>query len=200
MGKASWAVVNPQSGSGNATVNVSSDKPHTGRNVRTTILTITAANVEAKTVAVTQQGKPAYVDAQDNATAEKGGANVTISGKSNSKKLTFTLGTGNLNVSLPSNYTAGGVSTKNGSEINGDPGASAEYDFSIVLSVPANTGISEQTKQIIVTDENGHTDTCLLTQTAGDAYLSVSKTAVELAYTGEAVSFDVLSNTSWIIS
>lgn len=200
MGKASWAVVNPQSGSGNATVNVSSDKPHTGRNVRTTILTITAANVEVKTVAVTQQGKPAYVDAQDNATAEKGGANVTISGKSNSKKLTFTLGTGNLNVSLPSNYTAGGVSTKNGSEINGDPGASAEYDFSIVLSVPANTGISEQTKQIIVTDENGHTDTCLLTQAAGDAYLSVSKTAVELAYTGEAVSFDITSNTSWVIS
>ena len=200
MGKASWAVVNPQSGSGKATVNVSSDKPHTGRNVRSTVLTITAANVEAKTVEVTQQGKPAYVDAQDNATAEKGGANVTISGKSNSKKLTFTLGTGNLNVSLPSNYTAGGVSTKNGSEINGDPGASAEYDFSIVLTVPANTGISEQTKQIIVTDENGHTDTCLLTQTAGDASLSVSKTAIELAYTGEAVSFEVMSNTSWIIS
>lgn len=200
MGKASWAVVNPQSGSGNATVNVSSDKPHTGRNVRTTVLTITAANVEAKTVSVTQQGKPAYVDAQDNATAAKGGANVTISGKANSKKLTFTLGTGNLNVSLPSNYTAGGISTKNGSEIDGDPGAAAEYDFSIVLTVPANTGINEQTKQIIVTDENGHTDTCLLTQTAGDASLSVSKTTIELAYTGEAVSFDVMSNTSWIIS
>ena len=50
MAKASWAVVNPSQGSGNATVNVSSNAPHTGRNVRTTVLTITAANVEAKTV------------------------------------------------------------------------------------------------------------------------------------------------------
>ena len=111
MTKASWAVVNPSQGSGNATVNVSSNAPHTGRNVRTTVLTITAANVEAKTVNVTQQGKPAYVDAQANVTAEKGGQNVTIRGKANSAKLTFSLGTGNLNVSLPTNYTAGGVST-----------------------------------------------------------------------------------------
>ena len=200
MAKANWAKVSPQSGSGNATVNVSSEAPHTGRSVRTTVLTITAANVEARTVAVTQQGKPAYVDAQDTATAAKGGQNVTISGKANSAKLTFTLGTGNLAVTLPANYTAGGVSTSNGSAISGDPGAAAEYDFSIVLTVPANDGVTELTRQIIVTDENGKTDTCLLTQTAGDATLTVSKTAIELAYTGEAVSFDITSNTSWVIS
>lgn len=199
MAKATWAVVNPSQGSGNATVSVSSSAPHTGRSVRTTTLTITAANVAEKTVAVTQQGKPAYVDAQESATAAKGGQNVTISGKANSAKLTFTLGTGTLNVTLPSQYTAGGVKTNNGNAISGDPGASAEYDFSIVLSVPANTGTATLTRQIIVTDENGKTDTCLLTQTAGDATLTVSKTSIELAYTGEAVSFDITSNTSWVI-
>ena len=200
MAKANWAIVSPQNGSGNATINVSSNAPHTGRNVRTTVLTITAANVEAKTVAVTQQGKPAYVDVIDNAAAEKGGQNVTISGKANSAKLTFSLGTGTLNVALPENYVAGGVSTKNGDAISGDPGAAAEYDFSIVISVPSNDGVDEMSRQIIVTDENGHTDTCLLTQTAGDAMLVVSKSAIELAYTGEAVSFDITSNTSWVIS
>lgn len=200
MAKAGWVKVSPEQGSGNATVNVSSPSPHTGRNVRSTTLTITAANVDAKTVSVTQQGKPAYVDAQDNATAAKAGQNVTISGKANSAKLTFSLGTGSLNVSLPANYTAGGVSTSNGQAIEGDPGATAEYNFSIVLVVPANDTIGELTRQIIVTDENGKTDTCLLTQTAGDATLTVSKTAIELAYTGEAVSFEVMSNTSWIIS
>lgn len=199
MAKASWAVVNPSQGSGNATVSVSSDAPHTGRSVRTTTLTITAANVAEKTVAVTQQGKPAYVDTQEVATAEKGGQNVTISGKANSAKLTFTLGTGNLNISLPAKYTAGGVQTNNGVAISGDPGASAEYNFSIVIAVPSNTGTSTLTRQIIVTDENGKTDTCLLTQTAGDATLVVSKTSIELAYTGEAVSFDITSNTSWVI-
>ena len=200
MSKAGWVKVTPESGSGNATVNVSSNAVHTGRSVRSTVLTITAANVEPKTVSVTQQGKPAYVDAQDNATAAKEGQNVTISGKANSAKLTFSLGTGNLDVSLPANYTAGGVSTSNGSAISGDPGATMEYDFSIVLNVPANDDVDELTRQIIVTDENGNTDTCLLTQAAGEARLTVSKTAIELAYTGEAVSFNVTSNTSWIIS
>lgn len=200
MAKAGWVKVSPEQGSGNATVNVSSPSPHTGRNVRSTTLTITAANVDAKTVSVTQQGKPAYVDAQDNATAAKTGQNVTISGKANSAKLTFSLGLGSLNVTLPSGYTAGGVSTSNGQDIAGDPGATAEYNFSIVLVVPANETIGELTRQIIVTDENGKTDTCLLTQTAGNATLTVSKTAIELPYTGEAVSFEVMSNTSWIIS
>lgn len=200
MAKANWAVVNPQRGSGNATVNVSSNAPHTGRNVRTTTLTITAANVEAKTVSVTQQGKPAYVDAIDNATAEKGGQNITISGKSNAAKLVFSLGSGNLNITLPTQYTAGGVKTDNGTAISGDPGDAAEYDFSIVISVPFNASTGELTRQIIVSDGEGHTDTCLLTQTAGDAALSVSKTSIELAYTGEAVSFDITSNTSWTIS
>lgn len=200
MAKANWAVVSPSQGSGNATVNVSSSAAHTGRNVRTTVLTITAANVAAKTVNVTQQGKPAYVDAIDNAAAEKGGQNVTISGKSNAAKLKFSLGTGELQVTLPDKYTAGGVQTNNGTAISGDPGASAEYDFSIVITVPENTTVGELTRQIIVSDGDGHTDTCLLTQTAGDAMLVVSKTAIELAYTGEAVSFDITSNTSWVIS
>lgn len=200
MAKAGWVKVTPESGSGNATVNVSSSAVHTGRNVRSTVLTITAANVDAKTVSVTQQGKPAYVDTQDNATAAKGGQNVTISGTANSAQLTFSLGTGSLNVTLPASYTAGGVSTPNGQAIAGDPGATTEYNFSIVLTVPANETIGELSRQIIVTDENGKTDTCLLSQTAGDATLSVSKSAIELAYTGEAVSFEVISNTSWTIS
>ena len=200
MAKANWVVVNPSSGSGNKTINVSSSAEHTGRSVRSSILTITAANVEAKTVNVTQQGKPAYVDSQDNATAQKSGQNVTISGKANSAKLTFSLGTGNLEVTLPSTYTAGGISTNNGAAISGDPGATAEYDWSIVINVPENTTIGELTKQIIVEDEGGHTNTCLLTQAAGDAYLTVTKTAIELTYQGTAVSFGVESNTSWIIS
>jgi len=200
MVKASWAVVNPSSGSGNKTVNVSSSSEHTGRSARTTTLTITAANVDAKTVTVTQSGKPVYTDVQDSASAAKSGQNVTIRGKANSQKLTFSLGSGTLAVELPSSYTAGGVSTNNGTNITGDPGATAEYDFSIVINVPENETIEELTRQIIVTDEGGNSDTCLLTQAVGDATLSVSKTSIELDYTGAAVSFDITSNTSWTIS
>lgn len=201
MAKANWAVVNPQSGSGDKTVNVSSSTEHTGRNARSTILTITAANVDPQTVNVTQQGKPEFTNNNsDTATAGKAGQNVTISGVSNSKKLTFTLGTGDLAISLPTKYTAGGVETNNGSEITGDPGATAQYNWSIVITVDENTTINSMSKQIIVTDEGGNTDTCVLTQSAGDAYLTVSKTAIELTYQGTAVSFNVESNTSWTIS
>ena len=201
MAKANWAVVNPSSGSGNKTINVSSSSEHTGRSARSTVLTITAANVEAKTVNVTQQGKPEFTNNNsDTATAIKGGQNVTISGVSNSKKLTFSLGTGDLNITLPTSFTAGGVTTANGTAINGDPGATAQYNWSIVITVGENTTISSMSKQIIVTDEGGNTDTCVLTQAAGDAYLTVSKSAIELTYQGTAVSFNVESNTSWTIS
>lgn len=201
MAKANWAVVNPSSGSGNKTINVSSSAEHTGRNARSTVLTITAANVEAKTVNVTQQGKPEFTNNNsDTATAVKGGQNVTISGVSNSRKLTFSLGTGDLPISLPTKYTVGGVETNNGSEITGDPGATAQYIWSIVITVAENTTISSMSKQIVVTDEGGNTDTCVLTQAAGNAYLTVSNSSIELTYQGTAVSFNVESNTSWTIS
>lgn len=201
MAKADWAVVNPSSGSGNKTVNVSSSTEHTGRSARSTILTISAANVESKTVTVNQAGKPEYVqNNSDTATASKDGQNVTISGVSNSKKLTFSLGTGDLEISLPETYTAGGVSVNNGTEITGDPGATAQYNWSIVITVAANTTVASKSKQIIVTDEGGNTDTCVLTQAAGSATLSVSKTSVDLTYQGTAVSFDITSNTSWTIN
>ena len=200
MAKADWVVVNPSSGSGSKTVNVSSSTEHTGRNARSTILTISAANVESKTVTVNQSGKPEYTqNDSDTATASKDGQNVTISGVSNSKKLTFSLGTGELGISLPATYTAGGVSVNNGVEITGDPGATAQYNWSIVITVAANTAVDSKSKQIIVTDEGGNTDTCVLTQAAGSATLSVSKTTVDLTYQGTAVSFDITSNTSWTI-
>ena len=201
MAKASWAVVNPSQGSGNKTVNVSSDGEHTGREVRSTTLTITAANVTPVNVTVNQAGKPAYVqNNSDTASAAKGGQNVTISGTANSKKLTFSLGTGDLSISLPSTYTAASLSTNNGAEISGDPGATQEYNWSIVITVAANAGVTELSRQIIVTDEGGNTDTCVITQAAGSATLTVNKTTIELDYQGTAQSFDITSNTSWTIS
>lgn len=200
MAKANWVNVNPESGSGSKTVNVSSNGEHTGRTVRSTILTITAANVESKTVTVNQLGKPEFVEnTSDTATANKEGQNVTISGISNSKKLTFSLGTGDLSISLPSTYTAGGISVNNGAEITGDPGATAQYNWSIVINVPVNSVVFEKSRQIIVTDEGGNTDICTLTQAAGSATLSVDKTTIELTYQGTTVSFNVTSNTSWTI-
>lgn len=200
MAKPSWIKTNPSSGSGNATVAVSSATEHTGRVTRTGVLTFKAANVKDVVRTINQAGKPEYVDIDDAASADKAGKTVTISGMSNSKKLTFTLSTnGDLAITLPSTYTANSVSTTNGANISGDPGASAEYPFSISISVPANTTTSAKTRQIIVTDEAGHTDTCTLTSAAGDAYLTVQLGDINLGWEGRAETVTVESNTSWTV-
>lgn len=200
MAKANWVKVNPSQGSGDATVNVSSTSEHTGRKARTTTLTWKAANVADVVRNVSQAGKPEYVDIDDAASADKGGKVVTISGVSNSAKLTFSFGTGDLtNISLPNTYIANSVSTSNGSAISGDPGASAEYNFSISITVPANNDTTAKTRQIIVTDEAGNRDVCTLTSAAGDAYVTVQSGTIELDYKGTAVPWTVQSNTSWTI-
>lgn len=199
MAKASWLSVSPTSGSGNANVNVSTQQPHTGRLARTTVLTWKAANVSNVVRNVSQAGKPEYVDIDDAASASKEGKVVTISGVSNAAKLTFSLGTGSLNVTLPSSYTANSVSTSNGAAISGDPGAAKEYNFSIAINVPANAGTTELSRQIIVTDGAGHQDVCLLTLAAGEPYITIAEGTIELDYKGTAVTIEVKSNTTWTV-
>ena len=198
MAKANWLKVDPEKGSGNGSVNVTSVSPHTGRTVRTTTLTFTAAGVENITRDVSQAGKPEYVDIAENAASNKSGQTVTISGKSNSSKLTFSLGSGSLMVSLPSSYTANSVTTSNGAAISGDPGASSEYNFSISIVVPENTGITSLSRQVIVTAADGKTDTCTLTLAAGDPYLRVAIGTIELGWEGTTpVAVSIESNTAW---
>ena len=199
MAKANWVKVSPSQGSGDANVNVSSTAPHTGRVARTSVLTWKAANVADIQRTVNQAGKPAYVDIDNTASADKAGKVVTISGVSNSKKLTFSLGTGDLELALPSTYIANSVTTNNGTAISGDPGAAAEYNFSIVFTVPANESITAKTRQIIVTDEAGNRDTCTLTSAAGDAFVTVAEGTIELDWEGTAVTVAVQSNTTWSI-
>ena len=186
------------SGSGDANVNVSANT-HSGRVMRTTVLTWKAANVEDVVRTVHQAGKPEYVDIDDAASADKAGKVVTISGVSNSQKLTFKLGTGNLQITLPSKYTANSMQTTNGANISGDPGAVTEYPFSITITVPANESTSALSRQIIVTDGAGHQDVCVLTSAAGDAYITIAEGDIELDYLGTPVTIAVESNTNWTV-
>lgn len=202
MAKANWVKVNPASGSGNATVNVSSTNEHTGRKARTSTLTWKAANVTDIIRSVSQAGKPEK-DAlvfDSAASADKGGKLVTISGVSNSEKLTFSFGTGDLtDITLPLTYMANSISTNNGAAISGDPGAAAEYNFSIAITVPENNEIAAKTRQVIVEDGAGNRAICTLTSAAGDAYVTVQEGTIELDYHGTPVPWTVESNTTWSI-
>ena len=206
MAHASWLVPSKNSGSGNDTVNVTAGSNNTGRNARSTNLTFMAANCPDVVGVVTQAGKPEFVTLQATAAVDKTGVvTLTISGTSNSSKLTFSLASGGtLPLTLPSSYTANSVATNNGSAISGDPGGTAEFPFSIAFSnIAANPSITAKSVQLIVTDNAGHTATCTITQAAGDPTLSVSPSSVQLdwnaATEGTSASFAVTSNTNWTI-
>ncbi len=205
MAYSAWLVPSKTSGSGNDTVNVTAGSDNTGRNARSTNMTFKAANCEDVVRQVTQAGKPEFVTIAGTAAIDKTGGTITISGVSNSKKLTFSLASGGtLVLTLPANYTANSVSTANGAAISGDPGASAEYAFSIQFAnVGANPDITAKSVQLIVTDDAGHTATCTITQAAGDPTLAVSPASVTLdwnAYSeSTSASFTVTSNTNWTV-
>lgn len=199
MAKADWIKLSQASGSGNADVQVSSLSGHSGRSPRSTILSFKGANVKTETRNVYQAGRPEYVDVEDSKAVEKEGKTITITGISNSSKLTFSLGTGNLSVSLPTTYLANSLSTNNGAAIQGDPGAVSAFNFSISIVVPANETINQKTRQIIVTDAAGNTDVCELMLAGGDAYLRVSEGDINLDYNGTPVTVRVESNISWTI-
>lgn len=201
MAYSSWLQPDKLSGNGNDTVNVSALSNNTGRNSRSTNVTFSAANCEDVVRTVVQAGKPETTTMQSTAAATQAGGTVTISGTSNSSKLTFTLGTGNLNITLPASYTAAGGTTNNGAAITGDPGAAQEFAFSIAFSVSGNASTTSKSRQVIVTDNAGNTSTCTLTQAAGEAYLVVTPTSVEIPWdASESKSFTVESNTNWSIS
>jgi len=205
MAYSAWLVPSKVQGSGNDTVNVTAGSNNTGRNARSTKMTFKAANCPDVVRQVTQAGKPEFVTMQASASIDKVGGTVTITGTTNSSKLTFSLASGGtLVLTLPSSYTANSVSTNNGDSISGDPGATQEFPFSIQFaSVGANPDVTAKSCQLIVTDDAGHTATCTITQAAGDPTLSVSPASVTLdwdAYTeSTSASFSVTSNTNWTI-
>ncbi len=202
MAHASWVEPNKTSGSGNDTVSWTG-QVHTGRSSRTTTAIFSASGVESKTLTIIQAGKTEFVDIADTSAIGKSGGSVTITGTSNSSKLTFSLtGNNNINLTLPASYLAASVSTTNGAAITGDPGATQEYTFSITFTgISANGTTSALSSQLTVTTNNGTTDTCAITQAAGDPYLTISPTTINLTAAGVADnSVTVSSNTSWSVS
>lgn len=205
MAYASWANPNKTSGNGNDTVSWSASE-HTGRSSRTTTATFSASGVEAKTLTIIQSGKTEFVSFSDStATVSKEGGTLTITGTSNSSKLTFALtGTNGIGLTLPASYTANSVSTSNGAAITGDPGASQQYTFSITFTgIGENTTIASKVSQLTVTPNSGSSDaqTCTITQAAGDAYLTISPNTITIPAAGTpAQSVTVSSNTNWTIS
>lgn len=160
-------------------------------------------NGGAKKALVVNQAAAAEVVRSDspNASVQKTGGNVTITGKSNSTKLTFAVTPAEenrLTLLLPANYTAAGKTTANGEVIADDPGASGEFVWSITISnVPANVTIEELTATLNVTAAGGQTANVTVTQAAGDSTIELDNETINLDVNGTQQTVNVTSNDSW---
>lgn len=199
--KFGFVTVDPVSGSGDQAVNFSGEK-HTGRLQRTINLTVTT-NGGAKKALVVNQAAAAEVVRSDspNASVQKTGGNVTITGKSNSTKLTFAVmpaEKNGLTLQLPANYTAAGKTTANRAVIADDPGAAGEFVWSITFSgVPANVTTEELTATLKVTAAGGQVAYVTVTQAAGDSTIELDKEIINLDANGTQQTVNVTSNDSW---
>ena len=166
----------PKTGTGNAKISISCSE-RTGR-VDTSPVTFTAKMdgfSVSKSVSVVQAGKPEFVTINNSAVAvAKKGETVTITGVSNTSKLSFSCP--NDEVTFNS-YTANGTSATNGVAIEGDPGASAQYAFSIPVTISANTTESSKRYTMTVTTESEEVATVVFTQIASDFTYDLTLTA-----------------------
>lgn len=201
MAYASWVTPDKVSGNGNDSV-AWTGSAHTGRTARQTTASFAASGVESKVLTIIQAGKTEFVTIDATAAVDKTGGTLTIHGVSNSSKLTFSLtGQNGIGLVLPSSYKANSVNTNNGTAITGDPGAVQEYAFEITFTgIAENTSISSLVSQLTVKTNNNQSAVCDITQAAGDAYLTISPSTINLTAAGTAVSVTVSSNTSWTIS
>lgn len=199
--KIGFVTVDPVSGSGDQAVSISGDK-YTGRLERTANLIVVTNGGVQKALVVNQAAAAESVTSDSpTATVAKTGGNVTITGKSNSTKLTFAATPAEengLTLQLPENYTAAGKQTANGAVIADDPGATGEFVWSITISdVPANVSIEELVATLSVTAAGGQKAQVTITQAAGDSTLEIDKETINLDVNGSAQTVNVTSNDEW---
>lgn len=199
MAKDSWLTVNPMSGKGNATLS-NSGTLHTGRLTRSTTVTASVIGLNAgKSYAVNQEPSLEFIVFDKTSfNVSEDASTVTITGKSNSPKITFSLDTGNnIPITLPTTYTANEVETSNGSAIAGDPGAKAEFSFSIAISIPKNT-VGQRVGKILAVGSDVEikaqatitqaTSSYTVSYVKGDYIDTINKTSEKVNYGGTATA------------
>lgn len=208
MAKDSWLTVNPMAGEGNATL-TNSGTIHKGRLERQTVVTAVVKGIEAaKSYQVKQEPTAEYITLdQTSFDVGEGASTITVSGKSNSPKITFSLGTGNdIPIVLPANYTANGLLTVNGTSIPDDPGAVDEFVFSMQIPIPKNT-VGKRTGKVSVTGSTSSvtgtvtitqaTSTWTVTYSKGDYINTINKTSEKINWGGTATAVaTLLANTA----
>ena len=194
--------VTPGSGSGNTALKVSATPNRGNRLTQSATFKVAtpgdgpSAQFTANHVAAEEFITPASLTPA----VPKDGGQITISGTSNSPKLTFAPGAGSIIDGEITTYQANGSSATSGQEISGDPGAAATFNWSVTINTTENPTVEERTQTIVISGDGADPVTVTLTQAVGDAELSLDPNTVNIPQAGTEQTVQVTTNTTFTVT
>lgn len=195
----------PKTGTGNAQIKINSVKPYTGRADRSTqLFGKIVGKSNSVTVTVIEKAADEFITPTGlSINVAKDGETIHVTGKSNSKLLTFTWKT-NFGLPAVTSYKVNGsVTATSGTAILGDPGAKDEYTYDVTIVVPKNETIIARSATLEIKGENASVvKTITITQALGDSYLYLNSqgtttATVTIPKGGGEQTLSLLSNDEW---
>lgn len=198
----SWV---PKTGTGNAQIKINSTTPYKGRSNRTTEISgKIVGKSNSVTVTVVETAAAEYITPDGlSISVAKGGETIHVTGKSNSKLLTFIWKT-NFGITDVTSFKVNGSTTAmSGTAITGDPGATGEYTYDVTVVVPKNETITARSATLEIKGEGSTVvKTITITQALGDSYLylnlqGTTTATVTIPKGGGEQTLKILSNDEW---
>ena len=198
----SWA---PKTGTGNAQIKINSVIFYTGRTDRSTSVSgKIVGKSNAVTVTVLEKAADEFISPDVLAiNVAKGGETIHVTGKSNSKLLTFTWKTNFGIADVTSFKVNDSTIATSGTAIAGDPGAIGKYNYDATIVVPKNGTIEVRSATLQIKGEGASVvGTITITQALGDSYLYLNSqgattATVTIPKRGGEQTLHVLSNDKW---
>ena len=198
----SWV---PKTGTGNQQITINSTTPYKGRSNRTTEISgKIVGKSNSVTVTVVETAADEYITPNGlSINVAKNGETIHVTGKSNSKLLTFTWKT-NFGIANVTSFKVNSSTTAtSGTAITGDPGATGEYTYDVTVVVPKNETIKARSATLEIKGEGSTVvKTITITQALGDSYLYLNSqgtttATVTIPKGGGNQTLKVLSNDEW---
>ena len=198
----SWV---PKTGTGNAEIKINSVRPYTGRTDRSTKVSgKIVGKTNEVTVTVLEEAADEFITPDSLIVpAAKGGETIHVTGKSNSKLLTFKW-TSNFGIADITSFKVNSSTTAtSGTAIAGDPGATEQYTYDVTIVVSKNETIKPRAANLKIKGESSTAvTTVVITQALGDSYLYLNSqgtttATVTIPKGGGEQTLSVLSNDEW---
>lgn len=195
----------PKTGTGNAQIKINSENPYTGRTDRSTSVPgKIVGKSNSVTVTVLEKAADEFIT-PDSSTINvaKDGETIHVTGKSNSKLITFTWKTNFGIANVTSFKVNSSTAATSGTDITGDPGATGKYTYDVTVVVPKNGTIKARSATLEIKGEDASVvKTITITQALGDSYLylnlqGTTTATVTIPKGGGEQTLKVLSNDTW---